>query len=139
MRALAGASVSSRTFSPSTNLRQAGRAVEGFVAAVAENDDGRLEGKDVVLERLEAVGPRAEAGAGVAPNVVAAPAEVAEGDVAVGPAAGQGRLPVAVALFAFDQRGADEDDAVAVLQLERFGGESGRRENGQPAKSGGKA
>ena len=81
---------------PVLELRQSGRSIERFIAAVSENDDGRLEGKDVILERLEAVGPRPKAGASVAPNIVAAPAKVAKSDVFIGIATGQRRLPIAV-------------------------------------------
>ncbi len=102
-------------------MRQPGLAVKRFVVAVADDDDGRLEGGDVVLELLEAVGRGAEACAGLAPNGVAGPAEVAELHVLVGEAGGEGHLPIAVALFALDQRVAHEDDAVAVLEGERFG------------------
>ena len=50
---------------------------------------------------------------------VAAPAQVAEDQVLVGIADRQQRLEVSIALVAFDQGVADQDDAVAVLQLER--------------------
>src|SRR5262249_9548480 len=95
-------------------------------------DDARLKVQHVLDELLEAVGLRAEAGAGLAPNSVPAPAEVAEGDIPVGPAAGQRRLPVAGALLALDERVAAEPDAGAVLQLERRGGEGepGRGDQG---------
>src|SRR5262249_39075674 len=64
------------------------------------------------------VGCGAEASAGLAPDGVAAPAQVAEGDVLVRVGGGQGGFPVTVALLALDQRAADEHDAVAVLEFE---------------------
>src|SRR5262249_58363340 len=48
---------------------------------------------------------------------VAAPAEIAEGDRLVRVRSCQSGFPGAVALFAFDQRAADQHHAVAVLEL----------------------
>src|SRR3712207_7975915 len=53
-----------------------------------------------LFRSLEALLGPLEVGAGVAEDGVAAPAEVAEGDVPVGPAGGQRQLEVAVHLLA---------------------------------------
>ena len=89
-------------------------------------------------ESLEALGGRVEDARELGPDGVARPAEVAEGDVPVGVAERQRRLPVAGAVLALDQGVADEHDAVAVAQVqfilgeERLhGGEQGRE---QPAE-----
>src|SRR5262249_52780319 len=58
-------------------------------------------------------------------------AQVAEGDVPGGPGRGEGRLPVAVALLALDHGAAEEDDAVAVGQLEAVFGGTGRRQGNE--------
>ena len=73
----------------------------------------------------------AEAGAGGAVHVVAAPAEVAEGDLLAAEARRQGQLPPAGQLLALDEGVAEQDDAVAVLQGELLGGggEGGQEED----------
>ena len=68
-----------------------------------------------------------EAPASLAVNRVAAPAEVADRDLLVRVRGEERRLPVAVALLALDQRAAEPDDPVAVLELERVGPTAVRR------------
>src|SRR5258708_18736145 len=112
-------------------MHQSGRPVKCFIAAVTDDNDSRLERQNVVLQIIEAIALLAEPGAGVAEDGIAAPAEVAKGNVLVRIVTGEGGLPIAEALFALDQRVAYEDDAIAVFQSERLGGEKQRqgREN----------
>src|SRR5437764_5139912 len=64
-----------------------------------------------------------------APDGVAAPAEIAKGEVRFRVGGVKSGFPVAVGLFAFDYRAADPDDAIAVLDLERLlGGLCGREQ-----------
>jgi len=74
------------------------------------------------LVRPAEVDPALADAAGLARHRVAGVAEVAEGHIAVGEAAGQHRLDVAELRFPLHKRPADEDDAVAVFQLERLRG-----------------
>ena len=103
----------------------AGGAVEGVGHAVADEDDGGAGVGDLLLELgptlvsgLAAGLEEAEAGAGGSGGRVGAPAEVAEGDVAIGGAGGEHELDPAVVLFALDEGVTEEDNAVAVAELE---------------------
>jgi len=113
----------------------AGGAVEGVGHAVADEDDGGAGVGDLLLKLnpalvggLAAGLHEAESGAGGAGGGVRAPAEVAEGDVAIGGAGGEHELDPTVVLFALDEGVAEENDAVAVAKLEaRRGGIGGAR------------
>ena len=92
-------------------------AVEGFAIAVGDEDEGRLfvvhmfDEPTVTLLRLEHASR-------LAPDGVAAPAEVAKRDVAVGGRDGEQRLPVTVQLLLLDERPAQQNNLVAVTQGE---------------------
>ena len=134
IRAFAGFERIEQLLQPLLELRQAGLPFERFVRAVADEDHRRLQCQrliDQLVEALVGVG-EVEAAAGLAADGVAAPAEVAEGDALVGVGGDERGLPVAVALLAFDERTADPDDAVAVLELEGLlGGGLGEHERGE--------
>ncbi len=98
--------------------RQARLARERLVHPVGENDHRRLELEHQIPTPLEPLLRRLEAGPGVAPDRIAGAAEVAEGDVAVGPERGQRGFEVAEFVVPLEESIADEDDPVAVLQLE---------------------
>src|SRR5262249_44792309 len=115
-----------------------GRAGERLICPESQNDHGRLQSGDVLLAMSEAFLWAAETGHRFAPDGVAAPAEVAEGDVLVRMQSGQHRFPVAIALLALDQRADEKDDAVAVFELKRLGG-MGERGDGQYEKRGKRA
>ncbi len=115
---------------------QPGVTRERLVEAVGQKDHGRLEGVDMFDEQLIAVGRSAKPARASPPNGVAAPAEIAELDVAAWITTGEHRLPIAVALLAFDHRRADQHDAVAVFQLERFGASNERKKRKQPNEGG---
>ena len=112
-----------------------GRAVEGVGHAVADEDNGGFGVGDLLLELgpalvggLAAGLEEAEAGAGGAGGGIGAPAEVAEGDAAIGGADGEHELDPAVGLLALDEGVAEEDDAVTVAKFKargRCGGEDG--------------
>ena len=67
------------------------------------------------------IGGRAKPCACLSEDGIAAPAEVAEGDILVRVEGSEQRLPVAIELLALDERVADEDDTVAVAELELGG------------------
>ena len=129
-----------------TEFLGAGETVEGVGHAVADEDDSRAGVGDLLLELgptlvggLAAGLHEAEPGAGGAGGGVGAPAEVAEGDVAIGGAGGEHELDPAVVLFALDQGVAEENDAVAVAEFEarrRGVGGAGRGE-GEEEEQGG--
>ena len=73
----------------------------------------------LLLHLAKAIGRGSETRAGIAEGSVAAPAEIAEDDVAIGIAARQSGLEIVVGLGPFDQRVAQEHDAVAVEKLKR--------------------
>lgn len=116
-------------------FRFAGGTVEGVGHAVADEDDGGFGVGDLLLELgpalvggLAAGLEEAEAGAGGAGGGVAAPAEVAESDGAIGGAGGEHELDPAVGLLALDEGVAEEDDAVTVAEFKargRCGGAGG--------------
>ena len=83
---------------PLLELRQALLALERFVRAVADEDHGRLQFQRQVHQLLEAAFGLSESkpAAGLAEDGVAAPAEVADGDVLVGVRGEQSGFPVAV-------------------------------------------
>ena len=110
----------------------AGGTVEGVGHAVADEDDGGFGVGDLLLELgpalvggLAAGLEEAEAGAGGAGGGIAAPAEVAEGDAAIGGAGGEHELDPAVGLLALDEGVAEEDDAVTVAEFKARGRRGG--------------
>ena len=115
-RAFVGATASSSAFKPATNRGRPGLAVERVGHAVADDQHGRLRGHDLLHRAPETGLGRIEPGPGEPADRVAAPAQVAEGQVQVGVREGQERLEVAVSLVALDERIADQDDPVAVLK-----------------------
>ena len=101
-----------------------GGAVEGIGHAVADEDHGGFRVGDLLLEldrtligRLEAGLHEAEAGAGGAGGRVGAPAEITEGDAAIGGASAQHELDPAVILFPLNKGISEKDDAVAVAEF----------------------
>jgi hypothetical protein len=113
-------------------LREAGVAVERTRHAVAEEDHGRLCLLDLLHElapafvrgftsRLQQAQPEAR----ITGRRVAAPPEIAEGDVAVGKPRGQHGLHPTARLFAFDQRVAEQHHAIAGAKFERRRGLGG--------------
>ena len=127
----------------------AGGAVERVGHAVADEDHSGAGVGDLLLKLnpalvggLAAGLEEAESGAGGAGGGVRAPAEVAEGDVAIGGAGGEHELDPAVVLFALDEGVAEEDNAVAVAEFEARrrgvggagGGESEENEQGGAEK-----
>jgi hypothetical protein len=120
IRALAGAS-SSMSFSKP--FVKSGRPGERLVGAVGQKGDRGIQRERMLFQVTEAVGGATEAGAGVAEDGVAGPAEVAERHLLVRGPGGQGHLPPTVTLLALDERAAEQDDAVAVLQRERSVGQ----------------
>jgi hypothetical protein len=95
-------------------------ALERLVRAVADEDDGRLQLERRLDELLEAlVGVVVvEPAAGLAVDGVAAPAQVADGELPAGVGREQRRFPIPVPLLALHKGAAEPDDAVAVLELE---------------------
>lgn len=83
--------------------------------AVAENDDGGFGEGEVIAEAIEAGLGGIEAGTGESAGGVAAPGEIAEGEVDVLEALLQFALEVTGVAFRFEEGVAEEDDAVAVL------------------------
>src|SRR5262249_40360728 len=103
---------------PGNETRQAGRAVERLVGAVTDYDHRRLQGQYVLFEMAEAVRGGAETSLRLAEDVVTTPAEIAKTNGLPRKASRQRGLPIAVALLALDQGTADQDNAIAVLQLQ---------------------
>ena len=94
-------------------------AVERFIRAVADEQHGRL----VIVHFLEQAGKSfgilKAAGSRNAAHRIARPAEVAKDQRTFRPAPAQTRFQVTVAAFLFDQPVAEQDDSIAVAQLER--------------------
>ena len=104
-------------------------ACERVGHAVAEEDDGRFQQRDGIGQLLEPGFGRfavIEPDARLAGRCVPAPAEVAKDDLAIWELCGEKMLDVAVGFFAFNERVANEHDAVAVAQVEDVGVLRGR-------------
>jgi hypothetical protein len=108
-------------------VRQAAEALEGELGAVAKQDDGGLEHLEMGGEALQALLRRPEVGTRVAEDGVAAPGEIAHGDFHFAEGEREAWLKGTVTLLALDDGVADEDEAVAVFELE---GRGLRRGNG---------
>ena len=117
-------------FASPAAANQAGIACIRLVLAIANHQERRLGDVHVAQEALEALRPVAEAehAARIAPDVVAAPAEVAEREVFLGQAGGDRRFEVTVSLETLDESSAKEDHAVVFFEFERgVGGQGGQR------------
>ena len=109
--------------------------------AVAEECDRRFHQRNLFLHMLQPFFLRfvpVETRARPAHRRVGGPGEVAKGDVAVGKCGSQTRFDVAIVHFALEERVADEQHAVAVLQFKRFGRGGARRqpEGGEQCETG---
>src|SRR5439155_805372 len=107
-------------------LTKACLAGKRLVGAVADENHRRFQDQRLFHQPLVPFLRRIEAGPGFAPNGVAAPTEVAEDDTSIGPLDRQCGLPVTITLLALDDGAADQDDSVAVEQLESGGRRGGR-------------
>ena len=98
-------------------LRAVGHFLQGRGHAVAEEDDGGLYHGDLFLQPLPALRGRVEGCARPAAGRVAAEGEIAHGEPAIGELLDHARLQVAIGAFALEERVAEEEDAVAVLDF----------------------
>jgi len=96
-------------------------ALKRELAAVAEEDDGGLEHFQVHGEALQALLRRAEVGACMAKDGVAAPGKIAHGDFFLAQGEIQPGLKGAVVVLALQHGVAEEDEAVAVFELKGGG------------------
>src|SRR5207248_2767817 len=112
---------------------QAGRALEGLVHAVAQEDDVGLDVGQVLVDVAEVERPWLEV------DLIGRVAEVAERQAEVGPAHLKESFDVAELAGALGESVAEEDDAVALLEGELRcgglgggdgGGEEGERDGG---------
>src|SRR5690606_17077981 len=85
--------------------------------AISDENQRRLLLMDLYLELLKAFLDRSEAGAGVAKDRVAAPAQIAKRDVLIGQGGGDERLQIAELLGPLDPRASKQNDAISVAQL----------------------
>ncbi len=110
-------------------------AFEGGGHSVGEDGDGGFGDGDLFLDALEPFGVRlvpVEAGAGAAGGAVGGPGEIAEGDIAVGEATGEGGFEMAVVAFAFEEGVAEEHHTVALAQFQIGGVKEGEQQTRQP-------
>src|SRR5690606_25649070 len=103
-------------------VRPAGFSGEGFVRAVADDDDGWLDEIEMLQQVLKPFVGGAEVPPGAAGDRVARPAEIPERHVGVRVGQRQSKLDVAIALLPFKKCIADKSNDVAVSQGERLGG-----------------
>ena len=97
---------------------EAGNAGKRFIAAIGDDHDRELKAADEIEETGVAGRRRVEHAARLGPHRVAAPAEIAEGEVGAGMRGHQGRLDRAPFPLALDDRVAEEDDPVTGMELE---------------------
>ena len=104
--------------------------------AVADDRDGRLHDRELLLELLRSFGDRVEAGARGAERRITGVAEVTHGELLAREFAAHLGLDVTVVVFAFDQHVADQEDAITVIERELalVGGMGARREGDDGAK-----
>jgi hypothetical protein len=98
-----------------------------FVGSVTKENERWLHGKYLLNQAPIAFARRIKPGSRFTPYRIAAPAKVAERDVALGPPARKKVLPVAITLLALDKRAAHEDYAIAVNEFKWFRGISSCR------------
>ena len=97
---------------------QPGLARERIGHAITDHNHRRLDRQDLLPELFESRFRRVKTRPGNPSDGVTAPAQIAKDQILIGIADREQRLQVAIPLITLDQGVADEDDAIAVVQLE---------------------